>query len=390
MHAPPASLLSRAAAILAAVALVGCAGGAARGGSRVGGASAPGAGASGASSSGRSGPGGRIATAARAPDDAAQARALAGKPRRASLRYEVRGRPFPLPLVTGTIGGQPATMMIDTGANSHIVASWFAKKAGLAAKKADAGTDHVGKSIPTYRIDKPDITIDEWGALAEGPVLATDVPEVFERLGIAAFLSPQRMVTERESIVLDLARAEMRGAVWDEAHYELSAEGVPMVQGDDWGRTCEETIGAIKVLSFVLPATVGTQRVSLLVDTGAQHSDVFMSSPAGQRLVAQSVQNQEPLYTASGKISARKLKGVKVTAGSFAVTTDVDLIGGAADASCPRDGVLAMDLLRSCALLFGPARVYGRCTPPAPPEAPGAPGATSPPAPPAPTTPANR
>jgi len=54
----------------------------------------------------------------------------------------------------------------------------------------------------------------------------------------------------------------------------------------------------------------------------------------------------------------------RVTAGSFGVSTDVDLIGGAADSSCPRDGVLAMDVLRSCSLLLGRSRVYGRCTPP--------------------------
>ena len=67
------------------------------------------------------------------------------------------------------------------------------------------------------------------------------------------------------------------------------------------------------------------------------------------------------MYTASGKISARKLKGAHITTGNFAVTTDVDLIQGAADSSCPRDGVLAMDVLRSCALVFGRSKIFGRC-----------------------------
>lgn len=281
-------------------------------------------------------------------------------PRRAKLRYEIHGRPFPLPLVTGTIGGHPVLMLIDTGANSHVIAGWLARKLGLPMKKlGDVGTDHVGKSIATFRIEKPDLAIDDWGPLAAVPVLATDVPEVIEKLGIGVFISPQRLVEEGDSVVLDLAKGELRPAWWDDARYELSAGGVPLLLGE--ARACEETEGPIKGLAYVLPGGIESQRVDLLLDTGAQHSDVFTTSLAGQRLTAQSIVNKEPMYTASGKISARKLKGARVSAGSFAVTTDVDLIAGAADASCPRDGVLAMDVLRSCTLLLGRQRIYGRC-----------------------------
>jgi Aspartyl protease len=292
-------------------------------------------------------------------------------PRHAKLKYEVRGRPFPLPLVTGTIAGQPALMLVDTGANSHVIAGWLARKLGLSMKKlGDVGTDHVGKSIATFRVEKPELAIDDWGALVPTPVLATEVPEVIEKLGIGAFISPQRLVEEGDAVVLDLMKGELRPALWDEAHYELSATGVPLTLGEQ-GRACEENEGPIKGLAFVVPALVESQRVDLLVDTGAQHSDVFNTSAAGQRLAAQSIVNKEPMYTASGKISARKLRGARVAAGSFSILTDVDLIGGAGDSSCPRDGVLAMDVLRSCALLLGRSRLYGRCIPspadPAPP-----------------------
>jgi hypothetical protein len=72
------------------------------------------------------------------------------------------------------------------------------------------------------------------------------------------------------------------------------------------------------------------------------------------------------MYTASGKISARKLRGARITTGEFVTTTDVDLIGGGGDGACPRDGVLAMDVLRSCALLLGRTAIYGRCHAPPP------------------------
>jgi len=310
----------------------------------------------------------RLATATGANDDAPRTYS----PRLAKLKYEIRGRPFPLPLVTGTVAGQPVLMLVDTGANSHVIAGWLARKLGLGMKKlGDVGTDHVGKSIATFRVEKPDLAIDEWGALVPTPVLATDVPDVIEKLGIGVFISPQRLVEEGDAVVLDLVKGELRPALWEEAHYELSASGAPLVLPDQ-GRACEENEGPIKGLAYVVPATVDSQRVELLVDTGAQHSDVFTTSAAGQRLTAQSTVNKEPMYTASGKISARKLKGARVTAGSFSVLTDVDLIGGSADSSCPRDGVLAMDVLRACSLLLGRSKIYARCAAP-PPAAPAKP-----------------
>lgn len=253
-------------------------------------------------------------------------------------------------------------MLVDSGANSHVIAGWLARKLGLPMKKlGDIGSDHVGKSIVTYRIDRLEMAIDEWGPLSATTVLATDMPHVIEKLGIGAFISPQRLEEEGDAVLLDLPKGELRSAWWDDAHYELSASGTSLVQPEQ-ARVCEENDGPVRGLAFVVPATVESQKVQLLVDTGAQHSDVFTSSVAGQRLAGQSTPNKEAMYTASGKISARKLRDAKVTTGAFAVTTDVDLIQGMADTSCPRDGVLAMDVLRSCTLLFGRSRMHGRCT----------------------------
>ncbi len=254
-------------------------------------------------------------------------------------------------------------MLVDTGANSHVIAGWFARKLGLSMKKlGDVGTDHVGKSIATYRVDDPDIEIDEWGKLSASTVLATEVPDVIQKLGIGAFISPQRLDEEGDAVVLDLANGEIRAAWWEEAFWDLADSGATLVQPED-ARACEENDGPVKGLAFVVPSTVESHPVHLLVDTGAQHSDLFTSSPAGQKLVGQSAGSKEAMYTASGKINARKLRRARVTTGSFAVTTDVDLIQGGADGSCPRDGVLAMDVLRSCTLLLGRTRMFGRCVP---------------------------
>jgi hypothetical protein len=252
-------------------------------------------------------------------------------------------------------------MLVDTGANSHFIAGWLARKLSLPMKKlGDIGTDHVGTAISTYRIDGIEMAIDDWGTLGATTVLATEVSALYERLGIGAFISPQRLDEEGDAVLLDLAKGEIRSAWWDDARRELSAKGTPLVRPEH-GRICEEGDGPVKGLAFVIPATIDAQRVELLLDTGAQHSDVFTTSAAGSELVRGSAASREVMYTASGELTARRRAGARIVTGSFEVTADVDLITGAADGSCPRDGVLAMDVLRSCALLLGRSQMLGRC-----------------------------
>lgn len=303
---------------------------------------------------------------ASAPDAAPPPPASSKAARKATLHYDIKGRPFPLPILAGRISNQPVLMLVDTGANSHVIAGWFARKIGLPLKKlGDIGTDHVGKSISTFRIDKIDMAIDDWGKLSASTVLATEVPEVIEKLGIGAFISPQRLDDEGDAVVLDLGKGELRSAMWEETAKEMAESGTPVIVPEE-SKACEENDGPVKGLAFVVPATIDSQKVNLLVDTGAQHSDVFLSTPAGKALVGHAVAKKEPMYTASGKISARKLKAAKLTAGQFTINTDVDLIAGGADGSCARDGVLAMDVLRQCTVMFGKTKVMGRCPAPAP------------------------
>jgi hypothetical protein len=191
--------------------------------------------------------------------------------------------------VSGTISGQPVLMLLDTGANSHVIAGWLARKLALPMQKlGDVGTDHVGKSIATYRVDNPAIAIDDWGPLAVTTALATEVPSAIEKLGIGAFISPQRLDEEGDATMVDLAKGEIRAAWWDVAFGELSMQ---------------ENDGPVKGLAFVVPATIDAHEVELLVDTGAQHSDVFTTSPVGKTLAAQSATNGEPMYTPRGRFS---------------------------------------------------------------------------------------
>jgi predicted aspartyl protease len=281
--------------------------------------------------------------------------------KRVVLRYELRGHRFPLPLVHGSVAGTPTWMLVDTGANSHVVAGWLARQVGLPLKRlGDLGSDHAGRTIATFRVDHPQVTIDEWGAVPDGPMLATEVPPLIEELGIGGFISPQRLVEGNGgAVVLDFVAGEMRGTHYDDAIHKLGRGGSSIAPNG--GRVCEDDASPIQGLAFVIPANVEGRSVDLLVDTGAQRSDLLVSSSAGKALSARSVPNKEQLYAASGRMTSRTVHGATISVGDFSIRTDLDLIPGSADPYCPRDGVVSMDVLKACVLVLGKTSMSGRC-----------------------------
>ena len=284
-------------------------------------------------------------------------------PRHVTLRYELNGRKFPLPLVHGSIAGQAVWMLVDTGANSHVIASWVARRAGLAMRPlGDVGSDHTGRAVSAYTVEHPAVSIDEWGALGDGPMLVTDVPEPIERIGIGAFISPQWLAAAGDAVVLDLGSREMHTSGWDDASraldvrpgQEIAPRGV---------RLCRDDASAIKGLAFVLRASVDGHGVDLLLDTGAHRTDLLTTSMAARQLAARATPSREQMYAASGLVKTSLVHAADVRIGDWSLTSDIDLVPGVADPVCPRDGVVSMDALASCTLLLGRERMRGRCGP---------------------------
>jgi hypothetical protein len=67
------------------------------------------------------------------------------------------------------------------------------------------------------------------------------------------------------------------------------------------------------------------------------------------------------MYAASGLVRTRLVHAAQVKLGRWTITTDIDLVPGVADMTCPRDGVVSMDALASCTLLISRKQVLGRC-----------------------------
>jgi predicted aspartyl protease len=277
--------------------------------------------------------------------------------RKVAIDFTIQGRPFPLPLVKASVAGTDTLALLDTGANSTVIAGWLARKTNLTLQRfGDTGTDHTGRSIETRRALHPQAAIDGWGSLPDEPLLVTDVPDAVTKLGIGMFISPQKLVVDGESIVLDFPHKEMRAV---KRGTELGTLGSALTL--DPVALCEDKDSPIQGLAYVLRGTIDGEAVKLLVDTGAHHSDLLMSSPPGVKLLPRAVDSKEQVYAASGKVTPKTLKDVKVSVGAVEASYDVDLIPGKKDEFCPRDGVLAMDVLMKCELLLEPGKLVGQC-----------------------------
>ncbi len=280
----------------------------------------------------------------------------------AALRFDLNGRAFPLPLVHGTVGGEPVWMLVDTGANSHVIAGWVARKLKMPLRPlGEVGSDHTGRAMNAYAVLRAKASIDGWGAIDSGPMVVADVPEPIARIGIGAFVSPQALATDDEGVVLDLAHHEMRRAPWADAVRWLDAGAGSPIGSSEGARFCESDMGFIRGLAFVVPAEIDGRKVYLLLDTGAHHTDLLTTSRAGSALSARSTASGEPMYAASGLVRTRVVRAARVKLGGWAMTTDLDLVPGSADRTCPRDGAVSMDVLAQCTLVLGRRALLGRC-----------------------------
>jgi hypothetical protein len=191
-------------------------------------------------------------------------------------------------------------------------------------------------------------------------MLVAEVPDVLERMGIGAFLSPQSLPASGRVLVLDLAHGVAHETTVAEATREVEGRGNPIAPRGV--RPCIDDSSPIRGLAYVMPALVEGTSAQLLLDTGALRTDVLAQSHVGKGLLPRSVSAHEAVYAASGKLVTRTVFQAHVRLGDFSMKADVDVVEGTSDQVCPRDGVIAMDALRQCVLVLGPVEAFGRCS----------------------------
>jgi hypothetical protein len=129
---------------------------------------------------------------------------------RAPIRFDAQdGTPIHAPLVLATIGAVQTWLVLDTGADVHLVTREVAEAAGLALSSLETGTDHAGAQIDSWLAGDVPLRLDD-AQPGPTPLMLRDVvvipaPAAFLERGIGGGLSPQRLHESAYAVIDEIA-----------------------------------------------------------------------------------------------------------------------------------------------------------------------------------------
>lgn len=250
--------------------------------------------------------------------------------------------PRKAPLVHVTIGGQAAFMLVDSGASAHVITQDVARRLEVASQASGISfLDAAGRKQGARTTDASQVTIEGWGKLARGPlyVVPGDGGQMANITGIAGLLSPQTLDPSR-TIVFDLSREEIHTVDGD--------------QGSDPFMFGPQDLGVTKACGniYFVTAMIEGEPVRMLVDTGADGTLIYGRTAVGHRLRMKRAQHGGEIHAVSGPVAADLLASVRLRVGALLQTRDMTIIEAPGD-GCGGEGILGLDVLRNCTLVFG-------------------------------------
>ena len=273
------------------------------------------------------------------------------------------------PYVELEVGGVRTHALVDTGASDHVVARALADDAGLVTVSMRAhGVDHGAGAMDLRGLASTPVTIPGWGPLSPSLRTARDdaafavasVHARFRALGLGAFVSPQRLVEPGHAVVVDLPRSELVEVAIADLRAELDTRGDAALFTGATSR-CLHGQGPRAGVTWLTDALVEGQPARLLVDTGAAFGDLFRTSTVGRALLARR-SGTSTLVTAARTVEAPYSDDLTVRIGEVQRSSlRWNLVDSQGAPVCPYDGVLAIDVLRACAVAFDGKNVSGRC-----------------------------
>jgi hypothetical protein len=288
--------------------------------------------------------------------------ALPATPTFAHLFHELpsSGRRFPLPLVRGTVGGQPTILIVDTGAQINVVTGWLARQAHISLSEPILIVDPAGNPVSMHRIDNVAITLDGLGAVPSGPVAVADLAPVFEKIGIGAIVSPQSFATAEHAVSVDLPRAKLSFVP------AAATRGASSVQN---ARICTYSIEGTLPRILVGDGVVDGVPLAMEIDTGADELTIVADSDAGRKVTARGNGISEEALSAAGALPQKLYRGVPVSIGA-ATIADVTVTAARRHPDCGYDGRVSIAELEACEIVVGVDAARVSCTTPGAPSGP--------------------
>lgn len=234
-------------------------------------------------------------------------------------------KPFPFAIVDGTIGGQPAKLLVDTGAAAHAI-------------DRSVGVDGSAR-----------ISVAGWGEL---PARAAEIAELSPSMrahGITGIVAPQLLAEGGQAVVVDLVNKQMRLRPKATAWSEIEGLGA-VLTGPQPARLCTAESGGVPGVLLAIDATVEGAPVKLAIDTGASRTTLIEGSAASAKASAHAILGRSVAASARADVATPLHGGVPLAASAWSTTVDLGLVPGERHAACGHEGRLGLDVLQYCAV----------------------------------------
>jgi predicted aspartyl protease len=246
---------------------------------------------------------------------------------------------FPNPFLKATVGGQTVRFIVDTGASVHTFASWLVKAAGLKTIETNSTvTGSTGIESKVSIVRNTALRLDKQREISIREAIVVDFPHIFEEHHIAGLISPQLLAAPGKSVVLDLHVPRLGFT----AAFRPSNET----------KICTNRDSQFANRLYAVEVSFANAKALFLVDTGATSTLLSPSSTAAASLPSQEASGTGHVEGVGGNVKTiPKTKPVEMHLPE--VTKRVVISLAQPSVSCEVDGLLGMDVLRSCVLKLG-------------------------------------
>lgn len=251
------------------------------------------------------------------------------------------------PTANVTIAGYTMPLVVDTGANGHLIVAGLAWYLGLRLPEGSTTVQGAhGEQIGVGSVADVPYAVPRWPAVGATSFLIADMPV---RSRLMGFLSPQLLVGDGAAVI-DLPRGTMEPVPRSALDVAAARPGATRARP-----VCARASG---VAIFDIDVDVEGHRVPMTLDTGSGTTTVFGQTDVGRALMPRASGPAEASAALDGVEKTSTVPDAKLTVAGIDARIAVSVIDRPPATHCsgrpdiPRDsiGALGIDFLRRCVI----------------------------------------
>jgi hypothetical protein len=263
---------------------------------------------------------------------------------------------FARPMLHVHAFGRTRRMLVDTGAFAHVMGPTAAGVSpGVLSQGEIISSDETGRPVVGIRMSAADLVLKGWPPLAGEVWVSSWVERNYRGKGrdltdphFDGVFAPITMAGSDRVVILDFAEGTMSTGTWKDADDRLAAAELALTPS---------RVSLDGGSMLIVPVVVDGRPVRVALDTGATSSVLFV--PRGDDVPSNVTRTRTPermMAVQAGEVQTRLRFSLIERLEPLALYQSSESAGGSRF-----DGLLGMDVLRSCILAFDRESLSARC-----------------------------